>query len=84
MDRGVGAAVGPLPGGDRRELACGLAPNEGPDRKQPQHTECVAEFASERRSRSAPKPAKGAGEKVVDDGDGGAKVAAFLVAHKLI
>ena len=33
---------------------------------------------------AAPKPAKGAGEKVVDDGDGGAKVAAFLVAHKLI
>jgi electron transfer flavoprotein beta subunit len=33
---------------------------------------------------AAPKPARGAGEKVVDDGDGGAKVAAFLVAHKLI
>jgi electron transfer flavoprotein beta subunit len=33
---------------------------------------------------AAPKPAKGAGEKVVDDGDGGAKVAAFLVAQKLI
>ena len=33
---------------------------------------------------AAPKPAKGAGEKVVDDGDGGGKVAAFLVAHKLI
>jgi electron transfer flavoprotein beta subunit len=32
----------------------------------------------------APKPAKAAGEKVVDDGDGGAKVAAFLVAQKLI
>jgi electron transfer flavoprotein beta subunit len=33
---------------------------------------------------AAPKPAKSAGEKVVDDGDGGAKVAAFLVAQKLI
>jgi electron transfer flavoprotein beta subunit len=33
---------------------------------------------------AVPKPAKSAGEKVVDDGDGGAKVAAFLVAHKLI
>jgi electron transfer flavoprotein beta subunit len=32
----------------------------------------------------APKPPKAAGEKVVDDGDGGAKVAAFLVAHKLV
>jgi electron transfer flavoprotein beta subunit len=31
-----------------------------------------------------PKPAKSAGEKVVDNGDGGAKVAAFLVAQKLI
>ena len=33
---------------------------------------------------AAPKPTKSAGEKVVDDGDGGAKVAAFLVAQKLI
>ena len=33
---------------------------------------------------AAPKPAKSAGEKIVDDGDGGAKVAAFLVAQKLI
>jgi electron transfer flavoprotein beta subunit len=33
---------------------------------------------------ATPKPPKSAGEKVVDDGDGGAKVAAFLVAHKLI
>ena len=32
----------------------------------------------------APKPPKAAGEKLVDDGDGGARVAAFLVAHKLI
>ena len=32
----------------------------------------------------APKPPKAAGEKVVDDGDGGAHVAAFLVAHKLV
>ena len=33
---------------------------------------------------ATPKPPKSAGEKVVDDGDGGAKVAAFLVAQKLI
>ena len=33
---------------------------------------------------AAPKPTKSAGEKVVDDGDGGARVAAFLVAQKLI
>jgi electron transfer flavoprotein beta subunit len=33
---------------------------------------------------AAPKPAKSAGEKIVDDGDGVAKVAAFLVAQKLI
>jgi electron transfer flavoprotein beta subunit len=32
----------------------------------------------------APKPPKAAGEKVVDDGDGGARVAAFLAAQKLI
>ena len=32
----------------------------------------------------APKPPKAAGEKVVDDGDGGARVAAFLVAQKLV
>ena len=32
----------------------------------------------------APRPPKSAGEKVVDDGDGGTKVAAFLVAHKLV
>jgi electron transfer flavoprotein beta subunit len=31
-----------------------------------------------------PKPPKSAGEKLVDDGDGGAKIAAFLVAQKLI
>ena len=33
---------------------------------------------------ATPKPPKSAGEKVVDDGDGGARVAAFLVAQKLI
>jgi electron transfer flavoprotein beta subunit len=33
---------------------------------------------------ASPKPPKAAGEKVVDDGDGGAKIAAFLVAQKLI
>jgi electron transfer flavoprotein beta subunit len=31
-----------------------------------------------------PKPAKSAGEKVADEGDGGAKIAAFLVTQKLI
>ena len=31
-----------------------------------------------------PKPPKAAGEKVVDDGDGGARLAAFLVAQKLV
>ena len=35
-------------------------------------------------SCSTPKPPKTAGEKVTDDGDGGTKVAAFLVAQKLI
>ncbi len=33
---------------------------------------------------SQPKPPKSAGEKVTDEGDGGAKIAAFLVAQKLI
>ena len=33
---------------------------------------------------SQPKPPKSAGEKIEDEGDGGAKVAAFLVAQKLI
>jgi electron transfer flavoprotein beta subunit len=32
----------------------------------------------------APRPPKTAGEKVVDDGDGGARLAAFLVAQKLV
>ena len=32
----------------------------------------------------APRPPKAAGEKVVDDGDGGARLAAFLVAQKLV
>jgi electron transfer flavoprotein beta subunit len=31
-----------------------------------------------------PRPPKAAGEKVVDDGDGGSRVAAFLVAQKLV
>jgi electron transfer flavoprotein beta subunit len=31
-----------------------------------------------------PKPPKGAGQKVTDDGDGGAQIAAYLVAQKLI
>ena len=31
-----------------------------------------------------PKPPKSAGEKVTDEGDGGAKVAAYLVSQKLI
>jgi electron transfer flavoprotein beta subunit len=33
---------------------------------------------------SQPKPPKSAGEKIEDEGDGGAKVAGFLVAQKLI
>jgi electron transfer flavoprotein beta subunit len=33
---------------------------------------------------ASPKPPKSAGEKVRDEGDGGAKIAAFLVAQKLI
>jgi electron transfer flavoprotein beta subunit len=33
---------------------------------------------------ASPKPPKSAGEKVTDEGDGGAKIAAFLVAQKLI
>jgi electron transfer flavoprotein beta subunit len=33
---------------------------------------------------SQPKPPKSAGQKIEDEGDGGAKVAAFLVAQKLI
>ena len=33
---------------------------------------------------SQPKPPKSAGEKVTDEGDGGQKVAAFLVSQKLI
>lgn len=33
---------------------------------------------------AAPKPPKSAGEKVEDEGDGGSKVAAFLVSQKLI
>ncbi|MGI9004545.1 MAG: electron transfer flavoprotein subunit beta/FixA family protein [Pseudonocardia sp.] len=31
-----------------------------------------------------PKPPKSAGEKVIDEGDGGAKIAAYLVSQKLI
>jgi electron transfer flavoprotein beta subunit len=33
---------------------------------------------------SQPKPPKSAGEKITDEGDGGAKVAAYLVSQKLI
>jgi electron transfer flavoprotein beta subunit len=33
---------------------------------------------------ATPKPPKSAGEKIVDGGDGGAQVAAFLVAQKLV
>jgi electron transfer flavoprotein beta subunit len=35
-------------------------------------------------TESRPKPPKAAGEKVADEGDGGAKIAAFLVGQKLI
>jgi electron transfer flavoprotein beta subunit len=33
---------------------------------------------------AAPKPPKAAGEKVADDGEGGTKIAAYLVAQKLV
>ena len=33
---------------------------------------------------STPKPPKTAGEKVVDEGDGGTKVAEYLVGQKII
>jgi electron transfer flavoprotein beta subunit len=33
---------------------------------------------------STPKPPKTAGEKVTDEGDGGKKIAEYLVAQKLI
>jgi electron transfer flavoprotein beta subunit len=33
---------------------------------------------------SQPKPPKSAGEKVVDEGDGGQKIAAYLVSQKLV
>ena len=33
---------------------------------------------------STPKPAKTAGEKITDEGDGGSKIAGYLVAQKLI
>jgi electron transfer flavoprotein beta subunit len=33
---------------------------------------------------STPKPAKTAGEKVTDEGDGGTKIAEYLVAQKII
>jgi electron transfer flavoprotein beta subunit len=33
---------------------------------------------------STPKPAKTAGEKIADEGDGGTKIAQYLVAQKLI
>ena len=32
----------------------------------------------------APRPPKSAGEKVADEGDGGSKIAAYLVSQKLI
>jgi len=35
-------------------------------------------------TESSPKPPKSGGEKVVDEGDGGQKIAAFLVGQKLI
>ena len=35
-------------------------------------------------SEAAPKPPRSAGSKVEDEGDGGSKIAEFLVAQKLI
>jgi electron transfer flavoprotein beta subunit len=40
--------------------------------------------ASTRVVSGAPRPAKAAGEKIVDDGSGGDQVAAFLAAQRLI
>ena len=33
---------------------------------------------------STPKPPKTAGEKIADEGEGGSKIAAYLVGQKLI
>jgi electron transfer flavoprotein beta subunit len=33
---------------------------------------------------ATPKPPKSAGEKVTDEGDGGSKIAEYLVAQKLV
>ena len=35
-------------------------------------------------TRRRPKPPKSAGQKITDEGDGGDKIAAFLVGQKLI
>lgn len=40
--------------------------------------------AATKVTASTPKPAKSAGEKVTDEGDGGTKIADYLVAQKLI
>ena len=40
--------------------------------------------ATSRVTSAQPKPPKSAGERVTDEGDGGARIAAFLVAQKLI
>ena len=35
-------------------------------------------------SDSAPKPPKSAGEKVEDEGDGGSKIAQYLISQKIV
>ena len=40
--------------------------------------------ANSKVSSAAPRPAKSAGEKVSDEGDGGTKIAEYLVAQKII
>ena len=40
--------------------------------------------AATRVTASNPKPAKTAGEKIADEGDGGSKIAEYLVGQKLI
>ena len=44
----------------------------------------LAANAGSKVTASTPKPPKTAGEKVTDEGDGGTKVAEYLVAQKII
>ena len=40
--------------------------------------------AASKMTSSTPKPPKAAGEKVTDEGDGGSKIAEYLVAQKIV